>query len=65
MSKIALDSVASLIIDGKLGEGDVVRVDVGADDRLFAARDDAASERRRSGTVEPSEDEPLEPDALE
>ena len=60
-----VDSVANLIIDGKLGEGDVVRVDVGADDRLFAARDDAASERRRAGSPEPNEDEPLEPDALE
>ena len=61
-----VDSVASLIIDGKLGEGDVVRVDVGPDERLFAARDDAASERRRaSATGAPADDEPIEPDALE
>ncbi|MBM6676148.1 ATP-dependent chaperone ClpB [Olsenella uli] len=62
-----VDSVANLIIDGSVGEGDVVRVDVGDDDRLFAARDDAASERRRAGAgaAGGSEDEPLEPDALE
>ena len=61
-----VDSVANLIIDGRLGEGDVVRVDVGEDDRLFAARDDAASERRRSGDAPaPADDEPIEPDAME
>ena len=61
-----VDSVANLVIDGQLGEGDVVRVDVGDDGRLFAARDDAASERRRAGaTATPADDEPLEPDALE
>ncbi len=61
-----VDNVANLIIDGKLAEGDVVRVDVGGDDRLFAARDDAASEKRRF-KEEPAapEDVPLEPDALE
>ena len=64
-----VDSVANLIIDGQLHEGDVVRVDVGDDDRLFAARDDAASERRRAagaaGSAPVSDDEPIEPDALE
>ncbi len=62
-----VDSVANLVIDGQLGEGDVVRVDVGDDGRLFAARDDAASERRRAGApgTAPADDEPLEPDALE
>ncbi len=62
-----VDNVASLIIDGKLGEGDVVRVDVGEDNRLFAARDDAASERRHAGEhgTAVSDDEPIEPDALE
>ena len=38
-----VDNVANLIIDGKVGEGDTVKVDVGEDDRLFAVRDDAAS----------------------
>ena len=61
-----VDSVANLIIDGALGEGDVVRVDVGSDDRLFAARDDAASARRRAaGDDVAPEDEPIEPDAME
>ena len=62
-----VDSVANLIIDGQLHEGDVVRVDVGDDDRLFAARDDAASERRRAAGAAGSsaDDEPLEPDAVE
>ena len=62
-----VDSVANLVIDGQLGEGDVVRVDVGDDGRLFAARDDAASERRRAGApgTASADDEPLEPDALE
>ena len=61
-----VDAVANLIIDGRLGEGDVVRVDVGPDERLFAARDDAASERRRAGAHgTASEDEPIEPDAME
>ncbi|HQE70596.1 MAG TPA: ATP-dependent chaperone ClpB, partial [Atopobiaceae bacterium] len=33
-----VDNVANLIIGGEVREGDAVRVDVGADDRLFAAR---------------------------
>ena len=64
-----VDNVANLIIDSKLHEGDVVKVDVGADDRLYAERDDAASEARKkereAGTSESSEDEPLEPDDVE
>ncbi len=73
-----VDNVANLIIDGKVGEGDTVKVDVGDDDRLFAVRDDAASEesRRRAaeavaaeasaGAAESSSgDEPVEPDSVE
>ncbi|MCI1645782.1 MAG: ATP-dependent chaperone ClpB [Olsenella sp.] len=73
-----VDNVANLIIDGKVGEGDTVKVDVGDDDRLFAGRDDAASEesRRRAaeavaaeasaGAAESSSgDEPVEPDSVE
>lgn len=64
-----VDNVANLIIDGKLHEGDVVKVDVGADDRLYAERDAAASEARKkeheAGASESSEDEPLEPDDVE
>ena len=33
-----VDNVASLIIDGQLHEGDTVRIDVGADDRMVAER---------------------------
>ena len=33
-----VDNVANLIIAGEVGEGDTVRVDVGADDRLVAMR---------------------------
>jgi len=39
-----VDNVANLIIDGAVREGDTVRVDVGADDRLFAARLERAGE---------------------
>jgi ATP-dependent Clp protease ATP-binding subunit ClpB len=73
-----VDNVANLIIDGKVGEGDTVKVDVGDDDRLFAARDDAASEesRRRASEAVAAEasagagesastDEPVEPDSVE
>ena len=62
-----VDNVANLIIDGKLGEGDVVRIDVDDNDRLFAARDDAASERRHAAGEKdaPADDVPLEPDAME
>ena len=52
-----VDNVANLIIDGKLHEGDTVRIDVGSDDQLFAERDDAASE--------PDGEEPVEPDSVE
>ena len=58
-----VDNVANLIIDGKLHEGDTVRIDVGSDDQLFAERDDAASD-----TAVPSEsdgEEPVEPDSVE
>jgi ATP-dependent Clp protease ATP-binding subunit ClpB len=68
-----VDNVANLIIDGTLSEGDTVRVDVGDDDRLFAARDAEASERSQqaaadavaevAGTAE--NDEPVEPDSVE
>ena len=73
-----VDNVANLIIDGKVGEGDTVKVDVGDDDRLFAARDDAASEESRRRAAESvaaeasagagesaSTDEPVEPDSVE
>ncbi|EUB30909.1 ATP-dependent chaperone ClpB [Olsenella uli] len=55
-----VDNVAGLIIDGQLHEGDTVRVDVGAGDRLVAVR--------AVGPVpatQPADDAPVEPDALE
>ncbi len=73
-----MDNVANLIIDGKVGEGDTVKDDVGDDDRIFAARDDVASEESRRRAAEavaaeasagaagsPSGDEPVEPDSVE
>ena len=71
-----VDNVANLIIDGKVGEGDTVKVDVGEDDRLFAVRDDVASEESRRRAAEAvaegagagestSGDVPVEPDSVE
>ena len=58
-----VDNVANLIIDGKLHEGDTVRIDVGSDDQLFAERDDAASDAATPS--EPDGEEPVEPDSVE
>ncbi len=58
-----VDNVASLIIDGRLHEGDTVRIDVGPDDRLFAVRDDEAGDRAAAAV--PMDDEPIEPDSME
>ena len=58
-----VDNVANLIIDGKLHEGDTVRIDVGSDDQLFAERDDAASDP--AVPSEPDGEEPVEPDSVE
>ncbi|MCI7439224.1 MAG: ATP-dependent chaperone ClpB [Coriobacteriaceae bacterium] len=71
-----VDNVANLIIDGRVGEGDTVKVDVGEDDRLFAVRDDVASEESRRRAAEAvaegadagestSGDVPVEPDSVE
>ena len=60
-----VDNVANLIIDGKLSEGDTVRVDVGPDDRLFAARIDTPPANAETGGTADSEDEPVEPDDME
>ena len=54
-----VDNVASLIIDGRLHEGDTVRIDVGPDDRLFAVRDDEAGDRAAAAV--PMDDEPSAP----
>ena len=47
-----VDNVANLIIDGQLHEGDTVKVDVGADDKLVAMRDDDASDAVEPDAVE-------------
>ena len=60
-----VDNVANLIIDGKLSEGDTVRVDVGPDDRLFAARTDTPPTNAEAGGAVGSDDEPVEPDDME
>ena len=56
-----VDNVAALIIDGKLHEGDTVRIDVGADDRLCAERVEGAA--AAAGTSDSGE--PVEPDSVE
>ena len=58
-----VDNVANLIIDGKLHEGDTVRIDVGSDDQLFAERVAAASDA--AAPSEPDGEEPVEPDSVE
>ena len=58
-----VDNVANIIIDGKLHEGDTVRIDVGSDDQLFAERDAAASDA--AAPSEPDGEEPVEPDSVE
>ena len=58
-----VDNVANLIIDGKLHEGDTVRIDVGGDDQLFAERDAAASDA--AAGAESDGEEPVEPDSVE
>ena len=47
-----VDNIANLIIAGDVHEGDTVKVDVGADDKLFAARDAQASEAVEPDSVE-------------
>ena len=47
-----VDNVANLIIDGRLAEGDTVKVDVDGNNRFFAVRDEEASERSRQRAAE-------------
>ena len=61
-----VDNVAGLIIDGKLHEGDTVRIDVGEGDRLVAVRDDEKSDNRSvAGSVSDPDSTPVEPDSFE
>ena len=61
-----VDNVAGLIIDGKLHEGDTVRIDVGDGDHLVAVRDDEKSDNRSvAGSVSDPDGTPVEPDSFE
>ena len=61
-----VDNVAGLIIDGKLHEGDTVRIDVGEGDHLVAVRDDEKSDNRSvAGSVSDPDGTPVEPDGFE
>ena len=61
-----VDNVAGLIIDGKLHEGDTVRIDVGEGDYLVAVRDDEKSDNRSvAGSVSDPDGTPVEPDSFE
>ena len=61
-----VDNVAGLIIDGKLHEGDTVRIDVGEGDHLVAVRDDEKSDNRSvAGSVSDPDGTPVEPDSFE
>jgi ATP-dependent Clp protease ATP-binding subunit ClpB len=59
-----VDNVASLIIAGKLHEGDTARIDVGADDQLFA-EPVPAGENSDQPSDDASDDAPVEPDTVE
>ena len=61
-----VDNVAGLIIDGKLHEGDTVRIDMGEGDHLVAVRDDEKSDNRSvAGSVSDPDGTPVEPDGFE
>ena len=60
-----VDGIANLIIDGKLGENDVVLVDANDDGDIVVSRDDKASEESRAHHSAAPEDVPVEPDAVE
>ena len=60
-----VDGIANLIIDGKLGENDVVLIDANDDGDIVVSRDDKASEESRAHHGAAPEDVPVEPDAVE
>ena len=60
-----VDGIANLIIDGKLSENDVVRVDVDNDGNIVVERDEEASAKARAQRVASPEDVPVEPDSVE
>ena len=60
-----VDGIANLIIDGKLSENDVVRVDVDNDGNIVVERDEEASAKVRAQRAASPEDVPVEPDSVE
>ncbi len=60
-----VDGIANLIIDGKVGENDVVLVDANDEGDIVVSRDDKASEENRANHSAAPEDVPVEPDAVE
>ena len=60
-----VDGIANLIIDGKLSENDVVRVDVDNDGNIVVEKDEEASAMARAQRVASPEDVPVEPDSVE
>jgi ATP-dependent Clp protease ATP-binding subunit ClpB len=62
-----VDNVATQIIDGKLGEGDTVRIDVDENNRFFAERvgGPATVEAPAAAVDSQADDAPIEPDVLE
>ena len=62
-----VDGIANLIIDGKLGENDVVLVDTDDQGEIAVSRDDAASTaaRARSASADGAEEIAVEPDSVE
>ena len=60
-----VDGIANLIIDGKLSENDVVRVDVDDDGNIVVEKDEEASAKARAQRAASPEDVPVEPDSVE
>ena len=60
-----VDGIANLIIDGKLSENDVVRVDVDNDGNIVVEKDEEASAEARAQRAASPEDVPVEPDSVE
>ena len=60
-----VDGIANLIIDGKLSENDVVRVDVDNDGNNVVVKDEEASSKARAQRATSPEDVPVEPDSVE
>ena len=60
-----VDGIANLIIDGRVGENDVVLVDADDNGDIVVVRDEEASAANRAAHSVHPEDVPVEPDAVE